>query len=45
MNQKDFPDIHAILDEVFATAEDIRNAVASEIGLGAGNGPHVSWSI
>lgn len=43
-NPKDFPDIHAIMDEIFATAEDIRNAVASEMGLNAKKSPFVSWS-
>jgi HSP20 family protein len=44
MNPKDFPDIHGIMDELFATAEDIRNAVANEIGLGPRKAPFVSWS-
>jgi len=44
MNPKDFPDIHAIMDEVFAAAEDLRNAVASEIGLSSKKTPFVSWS-
>jgi HSP20 family molecular chaperone IbpA len=43
-NPKDFPDIHAIMDEIFATAEDIRNAVANEMGLSGKKSPFVSWS-
>ena len=43
MKSKEFPDIQEILDQVFSAAEDIRNAVAHEIGLGERKGPHVSW--
>lgn len=43
MKHKEFPDIQEILDQVFSAAEDIKNAVAHEIGLGEKTGPHVSW--
>lgn len=41
MHHKDFPDIQEILDQVFSAAEEIRNAVANEMGLG--QGPYVNW--
>jgi HSP20 family molecular chaperone IbpA len=46
MNHKDFPDIQEILDQVFSAAEEIRNAVASEMGFNDGaKGPHVHWTM
>lgn len=46
MHHKDFPDIQEILDQVFSAAEEIRNAVANEMGFGeAGKGPHMHWTM
>jgi HSP20 family molecular chaperone IbpA len=43
MNHKDFPDIQEILDQVFSAAEEIRNAMANEMGFEHDKGPHAHW--
>ena len=43
MHHKDFPNIQEILDQVFSAAEEIRHAVASEIGIGEGKNPYNQW--
>jgi HSP20 family molecular chaperone IbpA len=46
MHHKDFPDIQEILDQCFSAAEEIRNAVANEMGFGEpGKGPNVHWTM
>ena len=43
MNPKDFPDIHGIMDELFATAEDILTRWLMKSGLVRVKPPFMSW--
>ena len=43
MHHKDFPDIQEILDQIFSAAEEIRTAMANEMGMGNGKNPYTNW--